>query len=168
MGLLLCLGLSQRFLLREIGCERMGDRDTSRRELPFRDGLIDLLVHLCGQPYVRLSKAPLFAGLPKALDTLAAQRIWHFTPNRLVTLRDLPDSEVAVESGVKNPFTIDRFSGGKLLWLESFSTKGRVNSHVKTRFLAIPSYTRDSILRSIRSEVRLGIRHYDSATWSDQ
>jgi len=27
----------------------------------------------------------------------------------------MTDSELAVESRVKNPFTIDRFSGGKLL-----------------------------------------------------
>jgi hypothetical protein len=32
-----------------------------------------------------------------------------------VPLRDMTDSELAVESRVKNPFTIDRFSGGKLL-----------------------------------------------------
>jgi hypothetical protein len=74
----------------------------------------------------------------------------------------MTDSELAVESRVKNPFTIDRFSGGKLLWLESFSPKGRVNSHVKARFRVIPSYTLDSMLRSIQPEVRLAIRHYDS------
>ena len=74
----------------------------------------------------------------------------------------MPDSELAVESRVKNPFTIDRFSGGKLLWLESFSRKGRVNSHVKARFRVIPSYTLDSMLRSIQPEVGLAIPHYDS------
>ena len=74
----------------------------------------------------------------------------------------MPDSELAVESRVKNPFTIDRFSGGKLLWLESFSPKGGVNSHVKARFRVIPSYALDSMVRSIRREVGLAIRHYDS------
>jgi hypothetical protein len=74
----------------------------------------------------------------------------------------MTDSELAVESRVKNPFTIDRFSGGKLLWLESFSPKGGVNSHVKARFRVIPSYTLDSMLRSIRAEVGLAIPHHDS------
>ena len=60
--------------------ERMGDRDTSGGESPPRDGIIDFLIDLFGQPYVRLPKALLLAGLSKALDALAAQRIWHLTP----------------------------------------------------------------------------------------
>jgi hypothetical protein len=38
-----------------------------------------------------------------------------------VPYREMPDSELAVESRLKNPFTIDRFSSGKLLCAESFS-----------------------------------------------
>src|SRR6478735_1805465 len=76
----------------------------------------------------------------------------------------MPDSELAVESRVKNPFTIDRFSGGKLLWLESFSRKCRVNSHVKARFRVIRSYALDSRKLSIRLEGRLVVRNYDSRT----
>jgi hypothetical protein len=74
----------------------------------------------------------------------------------------MTDSGGAVESASKNPFTIDRFSGGKLLLPESFSSKGGVNSHVKAQFRVIPSFTLDSMLRSIRPEVGLAIRHYDS------
>ena len=76
----------------------------------------------------------------------------------------MPDSELAVESRVKNPFTIDRFSGGKLLCVESFSRKSRVNSHVKARFRVIRSYALDSRLPSIQPEARFAIPHDDSET----
>jgi hypothetical protein len=75
----------------------------------------------------------------------------------------MTDSELAVESRVKNPFTIDRFSGGKLLCAESFSRNGGVNSHVKARFRAIHTYTLDSQCRSIRPEVQQATSNYDSA-----
>jgi hypothetical protein len=51
-----------------------------------------------------------------------------------------------VESQRKNPFTINGFSVGKLLWDESFSGSGRINSQVKTWFQVIRSYALDSAL----------------------
>jgi hypothetical protein len=63
----------------------------------------------------------------------------------------MTDSELAVEPRVKNPFTIDRFSSGKLLCAESFSGNGGFNSHAKTRFQVILSYSLDSEI-----EVKLG------------
>ena len=74
-------GLRHRaLLLLEECCEGMGDRDPSGGESPPRDGIIDFLIDLLGQPYVRFPKALLLAGLSKALDAVAAQRIWHLTP----------------------------------------------------------------------------------------
>jgi hypothetical protein len=74
-------GLRHRaLLLFEECCEGMGDRDPSGGESPPRDGIIDFLIDLLGQPYVRFPKALLLAGLSKALDAVAAQRIWHLTP----------------------------------------------------------------------------------------
>jgi hypothetical protein len=74
-------GLRHRALLLFEECrEGMGDRDPSGGKSPPRDGIIDLLIDLFGQPYVRLPKAPLLAGLTKSLHALAAQRIWHLTP----------------------------------------------------------------------------------------
>jgi hypothetical protein len=56
----------------------------------------------------------------------------------------LPDSEVAVESERKNPFTITGFSIGKLLCRESVRRKGRIKPQVKAWFRTIPSYALDS------------------------
>ena len=86
------------------------------------------------------------------------------TPVGLVPSRVMTDSELAVESRVKNPFTIDRFSGGKLLFAESFSQKGGVNSHVKARFQATRTYTLDSQCLSIRPKLQQVTSKYDSAT----
>jgi hypothetical protein len=50
------------------------------------------------------------------LNPLDTFHVRHGTPPIApVTYREMPDSELAVESRVKNPFTIDRFSSGKLL-----------------------------------------------------
>ena len=76
----------------------------------------------------------------------------------------MTDSELAVESRVKNPFTIDRFSGGKLLFAESFSQNGGVNSYVKARFRATRTYTLDSQCLSIRPKFQQANSNYDSAT----
>jgi hypothetical protein len=72
----------------------------------------------------------------------------------LVAIRGLPDSAVAVESERKNPFTIIGFSVGKLLWAESVSPKGRINSHVKVRFRGAQSYALDSAFAVLRSVFR--------------
>jgi hypothetical protein len=56
----------------------------------------------------------------------------------------LPDSQWAVESERKNPFTITGFSVGKPLYAESISPKGRINSQVIGWFQADLHYALDS------------------------
>src|SRR4051794_13715681 len=73
-----------------------------------------------------------------------------FHPLHSRQLREMPDSKVAVESEGKNPFTINGFSVGKLLCVESFSLKGRINSQVKVRFHAAPIYALDSARTVLR------------------
>jgi hypothetical protein len=80
------------------------------------------------------------------LNPLDTFHIRHGTPPiALVTYREMPDSEVAVESERKNPFTITGFSVGKLLYVESISLEGRINSQVKGRFRRAQSYALDSV-----------------------
>jgi hypothetical protein len=55
-----------------------------------------------------------------------------------------------VESERKNPFTIDGFFVGKLLWAGSVSLKGRINSQVKVRFRGTQSYALDSALAVLK------------------
>jgi hypothetical protein len=67
-------------------------------------------------PDVQLPIPALTARLAEALNPLDTFHVRHGTPPIApVTYREMTDSELAVESRVKNPFTIDRFSGGKLL-----------------------------------------------------
>jgi hypothetical protein len=84
--------------------------------------LVDCSAEKSGNPDVHLPVTPLAAGFPEALNggcSFSGRHDAH--PLLSWQFREMPDSELAVESAVKNPFTIDRFSGGKLLLAESFS-----------------------------------------------
>jgi hypothetical protein len=140
----------------------MVDCFLARLEPAALDSLINRRTYRLSDPYVHFPVAPLTAVLPKTLNSIGPFHRHGAHPLHSWRFREMTDSELAVESRLKNPFTIDRFSGGKLLLAESFSSKGGVNSHVKAQFRVIPSFTLDSMLRSIRPEVGLAIRHYDS------
>jgi hypothetical protein len=80
------------------------------------DGFVDGGPEKPRYPDVQFPVAPFPARLSEALNPLDTFHVRHGTPPiALVTYREMTDSELAVESRVKNPFTIDRFSGGKLL-----------------------------------------------------
>jgi hypothetical protein len=94
----------------------MGDDLLTCLELATLDSLVDRSPQEPGYPDVQLPVAAFTASLTEALNPLDPFHVRHGTPPIApVTYREMPDSELAVESRVKNPFTIDRFSGGKLL-----------------------------------------------------
>jgi hypothetical protein len=94
----------------------MGDNLLACLEAAAFDGLVDGGPKNSRYPDIQLSVAALTARSAEALNPLDTFHVRHGTPPiALVTYREMTDSELAVESAVKNPFTIDRFSGGKLL-----------------------------------------------------
>jgi hypothetical protein len=102
--------------LSEHGLKRVGDDLLTCLEAATLDSLVDGCPEKTRYPDVQLPVAAFTARLAEALNPLDTFHVRHGTPPiALVTYREMPDSEVAVESAVKNPFTIDRFSGGKLL-----------------------------------------------------
>jgi hypothetical protein len=108
--------------LSEHGLKSVGDDLLACLELAALDSLVDGSSQEPRYPDVQFPISPFSARLSEALNPLDTFHVRHGTPSiALVTYREMPDSEVAVESERKNPFTIVGFSVGKLLWLESFS-----------------------------------------------
>jgi len=143
--------------------ESMVDRLLARFKASTLDSLVNRGPYWLRNPYVHFPITPFTADLSETLNSVGSFSSRHGVhPLHSWPFREMPDSELAVESGVKNPFTIDRFSGGKLLCEESFSPKRRVNSHVEGRFRVIRSYPLDSLLHSIHLKTRSALRSYDS------
>ena len=103
-------------LLGKHGLEGTGDDGLTGLEATTLDRLVDRSAQKPRNPDVHFLVPPFPARLAEALNALGLFCVRHgHPPVTLVPLRDMTDSELAVESRVKNPFTIDRFSGGKLL-----------------------------------------------------
>jgi hypothetical protein len=103
-------------LLSEHGLKSMGDDLLACLEPAALDSLVDRSPQEPRYPDVQFPITSLSARLAEALNPLDTFHVRHGTPPiALVTYREMPDSELAVESRVKNPFTIGRFSGGKLV-----------------------------------------------------
>ncbi|WP_230534676.1 hypothetical protein, partial [Microvirga roseola] len=67
------------------------------------NGLINRSANLLGNPHIHLPVAPLTTGSPEALYGVTSLRGWHGGHLLLSwRFREMTDSEVAVESGVKN------------------------------------------------------------------
>jgi hypothetical protein len=93
----------------------MVDGFLARLEPAALDSLINRRTYRLSDPYVHFPVAPLTAVLPKTLNSIGPFHRHGAHPLHSWRFREMTDSELAVESRVKNPFTIDRFSGGKLL-----------------------------------------------------
>jgi hypothetical protein len=94
----------------------MGDDFLPGLKAPTLDSLVDRSAEKSRNPNVHFPVSPFTAGFPEALNggcSFSSRHDAH--PLLSWRFREMPDSELAVESRVKNPFTIDRFSGGKLL-----------------------------------------------------
>jgi hypothetical protein len=103
-------------LLSEHGLKSMGDDLLTCLEPAALDSLVDCSPQKPRYPDVQFPVSPFTARLSEALNPLDTFHVRHGTPPIApVTYREMTDSALAVESRVKNPFTIDRFSGGKLL-----------------------------------------------------
>jgi hypothetical protein len=104
-----------RLLLNKGRLEGMVDGFLARLEPAALDRLINRRTYRLTDPYVHFPVAPLTAVLPKTLNSIGPFHRHGAHPLHSWRFREMTDSELAVESRVKNPFTIDRFSGGKLL-----------------------------------------------------